>query len=111
MVTQPMQDEEEMNENDTTREKRRGIRYLAKNVGLLTASNFASKILVFFLVPLYTSVLSTGEYGTYDLYNTTVSLLIPIMTANIADAVLRFSLDDNAEHPAVLHVGLHYALD
>lgn len=109
-MSQPMQVEGDMGGSDTTKEKQRGVWYLAKNVGLLTASNFASKILVFFLVPLYTSVLSTGEYGTYDLYNTTVSLLIPIMTANIADAVLRFSLDDNAEHPAVLHVGLHYAL-
>lgn len=99
-----------MNGDDSSKKKRGGIRYLAKNVGLLTASNFASKILVFFLVPLYTSVLSTSDYGTYDLYNTTVSLLIPIMTANIADAVLRFSLEEEADYSAVLHVGLHYAL-
>lgn len=33
---------------------------LVKNMGYLTISNFASKILVFLLVPLYTSVLSTG---------------------------------------------------
>lgn len=39
-------------------------KYLFKNVGLLTISNFGSKILSFLLVPLYTSLLTTGEYGT-----------------------------------------------
>ena len=35
--------------------------YLLKNVGLMTISNFGSKILSFLLGPLYTSVLSTTE--------------------------------------------------
>ena len=38
-------------------------RYLFKNIGLLTISNFSSKFLVFFLVPLYTNILTTEEYG------------------------------------------------
>lgn len=56
--------------------------YLLKNVGLLTLSNFATKLLSFFLVPLYTSILTTGQYGTYDLFNTAVSVLIPMFTLN-----------------------------
>lgn len=72
-------------------------KYLLKNIGLLTISNFASKLLSFFLVPLYTSVLSTRDYGTYDLFNTTISLLIPLLTLNIFDAVLRFALDKNSD--------------
>ena len=72
-------------------------KYLLKNIGLLTISNFASKLLSFFLVPLYTSVLSTKDYGTYDLFNTTISLLIPLLTLNIFDAVLRFALDKNTD--------------
>ena len=43
-------------------------KYLFKNIGLLTISNFTSKILTFLLVPLYTNVLTTEEYGTYDFY-------------------------------------------
>ncbi|HAQ8217931.1 TPA: oligosaccharide flippase family protein, partial [Enterococcus faecium] len=50
-------------------------KYLIKNMGILTISNFSSKILVFLLVPLYTSVLSTTEYGTYDLTISTATLL------------------------------------
>ena len=39
-------------------------KYLAKNIGVLALSNFATKLLSFFLVPLYTSILTTEEYGT-----------------------------------------------
>ena len=51
---------------------------LVKNMGYLTISNFASKILVFLLVPLYTSVLSTAEYGIYDAIVITVKFIAPI---------------------------------
>ena len=41
-------------------------KYLFKNVGLLTLSNFGGKILTFLLIPLYTKYLTTSEYGIYD---------------------------------------------
>lgn len=75
-------------------------RYLLKNIGLLTISSFGTKLITFFLVPLYTSILTTQEYGTYDLFNTTISLLIPILTINIQDGVLRFSLGADKEKTA-----------
>ena len=81
-------------------------KYLLKNIGLLTLSNFGSKILVFLLIPLYTSYLSTAEYGTYDLYTTTIQLVTPILTLNIADAVMRFSLDSKYDKSAVFTEGL-----
>lgn len=68
-------------------------RYLFKNVGLMAIGQFGSRMLSFFLVPLYTSVLSTADYGTFDLYGTIVQLLVPVLTLNIYDAVLRFALD------------------
>ena len=82
-------------------------RYLAKNIGVLAISNFATKILSFFLVPLYTSILSTSEYGTYDLFNTTVYLLIPILTLNIQDATIRFSLDENYDKKKIVTISLN----
>ena len=66
-------------------------KYLFKNIGLLTISQFGTKLLVFFLVPLYTSILTTEEYGIFDLFNTTIALLIPILTLNIMDSVIRFA--------------------
>lgn len=83
-------------------------RYLFKNMGLLTLSSFATKLLSFFLVPLYTSVLSTGEYGTYDLFNTTVGVLLPILTFNIQEGVLRFALDKEYDRDALVTVGARY---
>lgn len=69
-------------------------KYLLKNIGLLTISNFATKFLSFFLVPLYTNILTTTEYGTYDIFNTTIGVLLPILTLNIQEAVMRFSIDN-----------------
>lgn len=87
-----------------------GYRYLLKNIGLLTISQFGTKFLVFLLVPLYTSVLSTAEYGSYELFTTTINLLVPIVTLNISDAVLLFALDKTKENSEVLSVGLKYAV-
>lgn len=84
--------------------------YLLKNIGLLTISNFSTKILTFFLVPLYTNILTTGEYGTFDLVSTTVSLLIPIVTADVVDATLRFAMEHNQPKSNVFIVSLKYYL-
>ena len=83
-------------------------KYLFKNVGILTISNFASKILVFLLVPLYTSVLSTREVGIYDLVVSTVTLLFPILTLNIVDALMRFLMDKSKEKEQVATIGLKF---
>ncbi len=40
---------------------------LIKNTALITVGNFASKLLTFFLLPLYTAILTTAEYGVADL--------------------------------------------
>lgn len=82
----------------------RAERYLAKNISIMTISQFGSKILSFLLVPLYTSTLSTKDYGTYDLFNTTVSLLVPILTVCISDAALRFSLDEENDKVGILTI-------
>ena len=83
-------------------------KYLLKNVGILTISNFASKILVFLLVPLYTSVLTTAEYGSYDLAVSTATLLYPILTLNIVDAVMRFSMDKDYSKEKIASIGMRF---
>ena len=83
-------------------------KYLAKNVGILTISNFASKILIFLLVPLYTDILSTEEVGVFDLIVSTVSLLIPILTVNIVDAVMRFAMDKTKSKNEIAQIGMKF---
>lgn len=83
-------------------------KYLMKNMGILTISNFSSKILVFLLVPLYTSVLSTTEYGSYDLAVSIATLLYPILTLNIVDAVMRFSMDQTYDKKHIAYIGMKF---
>lgn len=83
------------------RSKKLGI-----NVILMTISSFGSKLLTFFLVPLYTSYLSTAEYGVSDLITTTTSLLAPVFTATIGEAVMRYALEKDVDKEQVLRIGL-----
>ena len=83
-------------------------KYLLKNIGLLTLSSFATKLLSFFLVPLYTNILTTTEYGTYDLFNTTIGVLLPILTLNIQEAVMRFSMDSKYDRKSIVTVATKY---
>ncbi len=72
----------------------------------LTVGQFGTKLLSFFLVPLYTSVLTSAEYGTYDLYSVTVSLFIPVLTLNIADSTTIFLLDKRNSREGVVSISL-----
>lgn len=79
---------------------------LAKDTGLFAISRFASKLLVFFLTPLYTYILTTEEFGTADLINTTIHFIYPILTLAISDATLRYALDKETDRGAVLNNSL-----
>lgn len=85
-------------------------KYLIKNIGILTISNFATKFLSFFLLPLYTGVLSTEEYGTFDLYSTTISLLYPILSICVSDSVIRFLLERNKDKESVISISAKYVV-
>ena len=80
--------------------------YLAKNTMLFAINSFGSKILVFLLVPLYTSVLTTNEYGIADIVSTSATLLTYIFSINIADAVLRFAIEEGSDHNRILAYGI-----
>ncbi len=85
-------------------------KYLAKNVLLFSISGFVPKILSIILIPIYTSYLSTAEYGISDLLSTTVSLLVPIFTLDIQDAVMRFALDKNYDRKDIFSVAMRIIL-
>ncbi len=81
-------------------------RYLAKNTALFAINSFATKIIVFILVPIYTNVLSTSEYGVVDLVTTLGTIIVPIMMININEAVQRFCLDEDSDENAIMSVGI-----
>lgn len=66
---------------------------LIKNTGIITIGRVCTQMISFFLLPLYTAVFSTTEYGVVDLFNTIVALLVPILTIQIEQALFRFLID------------------
>lgn len=64
---------------------------LAKDTIMFGVSAFASKFMIFLLLPLYTNILSTTEYGEADLLINIVNLMYPLFTLAIVEGVLRFA--------------------
>ncbi len=79
---------------------------LSSNTALFAISSFSSKLLVFLLLPLYTSYLSQEEYGIVDLLTNLTTLLFPVLTLSLVEGVLRFSYETDQPQEAVLAIGL-----
>jgi O-antigen/teichoic acid export membrane protein len=75
---------------------------LFSNTVIFAIGSFGSRLITFFLVPLYTNVLTTTQFGTADLVQTIATLIVPVASLTIHDSVLRFGLSKDANHGAVL---------
>lgn len=67
---------------------------LLLNIGLFALNSIATKLISFFLIPLYTSYMSAGEYGLTDMANSVISLILPLVTLDMADAAVRHIVGD-----------------
>lgn len=65
---------------------------LAKNTLIFSISNFASKLLIFFMLPLYTSQLTPEQFGLGDLLTTISIFVISIVTFGLLEGLLKFVL-------------------
>lgn len=70
---------------------------LIKNTAILSVGTAFSSVFSFVLVPIFSRWLSTSDYGTYDVYLTYVTLLIPVVTLACGEATFRFLLDCKTE--------------
>lgn len=68
-------------------------RRLIKNTGIIAVGGMATKLVQFLLLPLYTSVLSTSEYGTVDYLNTIALFCVPAVSLLMDEALFRFLID------------------
>ncbi len=66
---------------------------LVKNTAIITIGKICTQVISFFLLPLYTAILTTEEYGIVDLLNTLISLLLPIVTLQLEQASFRKLVD------------------
>lgn len=79
---------------------------LLSNTLILSIGTFGSKLLVYFLMPLYTSILDTAQYGTADLITNAANLLIPFCCIGITHAVFRFSADCKENSRVIFSSGM-----
>lgn len=70
---------------------------LIKNTLIISIGKFSTQLVSFLLLPLYTSLLSTSEYGQYDLLNTISIFLIPCVTLLMEEGMFRFLIDAKDE--------------
>ena len=68
-------------------------REFVKNTVILFIGKFATQFMSLLLLPLFTHYLLSEDYGIVDLFQTYISLFIPILTLRIDSAIFRFLID------------------
>ena len=66
---------------------------LLKNTAIIAIGNLFTKCISFFMIPLYTSLMTTQQYGIVDLISTYTSLLIIVLTLQLEQGIFRFLID------------------
>lgn len=64
-----------------------------KTSGIFFLGNVFTKLISFFLLPLYTNVLNPAAFGEYNLVVSYTNLIIPLVFFQIWDSIFRFSFD------------------
>jgi O-antigen/teichoic acid export membrane protein len=64
---------------------------LIGNTAILAIGQFGSKVLVYFLTRLYTELLTTEQYSVANNISELASLLIPLISLGIGEAIFRLS--------------------
>nr|WP_315255259.1 oligosaccharide flippase family protein [uncultured Flavobacterium sp.] len=64
---------------------------------IYSIGSFGSKILSFLLLPFYTFLLTKKDLGEYDIFITTITLFVPLVSLQISDAAYRWLIDKDKE--------------
>lgn len=70
---------------------------LIKNTGIIAIGNLSTKLVSFFLLPLYTSILTTEEYGIVDYIVSCAAFAVPFITMLMDESMFRFLIDCKTE--------------
>lgn len=80
--------------------KNKGIKKLAefiKSTGIFFIGSSLSKMIGFFLLPIYTAYISTEDFGYYDLSITYLTVVVELIYFDIWVSALRFMYDEKEE--------------
>ena len=83
---------------------------LLSNTFYFAIAGLGAKLMVFLMVPVYTHILSAGEYGIVSIIQTTNSFLYPILTLYISNAVLRFCFIKTNRTEDVFMIGMRVCI-
>ncbi len=86
------------------------FKQLLSNTFVFAIGNILTKLILFFLMPLYTSAMTTKQFGIAELINNSVEFALPIVSLCIYDGVFRFAIDKDADHKKLLTNGLNILL-
>ena len=66
---------------------------LILNTIIIAIGKCSTQVVSIILLPIYTSILTTQEYGTYDLIITITTFLVPFITLLMEESMFRFLID------------------
>ena len=79
---------------------------LLSNTFIFAIGTFSSKILVILMLRFYTGMMTTDEMGVADLIIKTTSILYPVVSLSIGQAVIRYGLERRRRKSDVFTIGL-----
>lgn len=68
-----------------------------KNTFIIAIGKFSTQVISYLLLPLYTSILTTSEYGIFDFLVTACIFVIPFITLLMEESMFRFLIDEEDE--------------
>ena len=70
---------------------------LMKNTIIIAIGKFSTQVISYLLLPLYTSILTTSEYGIYDFLVTACIFIVPFITLLMEESMFRFLIDEDTD--------------
>lgn len=79
----------------------RGKRF-AKKTLIYSIGNFGSRVLTFLMLPYYTYNIPAADYGVYDVFLVTISLIMPILTLQTQEAIISGMIDKEQDNQQIV---------
>lgn len=81
---------------------------LLRRIGIYAVANFGSKVMSYVTVLLYSYYIQAKELGYYDLVNTTVSALMPLILLQVNDGAYRYILEAKEDRQKYIRTGMSF---
>ena len=70
---------------------------LIKNTIIIAIGKLGTQVISYFLLPIYTALLTPGDYGTYDFICTLAIFICPLITLLMEESMFRFLIDAKSD--------------